>query len=172
MGRAKKFTDGQLAEALKEGLSGPEICVRFGVTKGALSLRLKQLNLAAGKALMLGQGEKVLANALDVRQRFVEISAKVKESAEMLEGQLKDADGNLDKGVVALYLSHRAEQRKQLEFLGKVMTDILEAQKIAQIQKIILEEIGQESAECRVRILRRLGRLESSGLLFQFEAGA
>ena len=59
-----------------------------------------------------------------------------------------------------------AEIRKQLELLAKVAADWLEAKRLAAVYQAIIDEVGSESPECRTRIIRRLGGLQSSGLLF------
>lgn len=62
-----------------------------------------------------------------------------------------------------------AEIRKQLELLAKVAADWLEAKRLAVVHQVIFEEIGHESPECRKRIIKRLGELQSSGLLFPID---
>ena len=67
----------------------------------------------------------------------------------------------LDRLVVVM-----AEVRKQLELLAKAAVALLEGKRLAMVQQAMLEEIGAESAECKARIIRRLGGLQSAGLLF------
>jgi hypothetical protein len=50
--------------------------------------------------------------------------------------------------------------------LAKVAADWLEAKRLAAVYEAIIGEIGRESPECRNRIIRRLGGLQSAGLLF------
>lgn len=168
MGRQRKFSNLELVEAIKNGLTGPEICARFGVSKQALSKRAKTLGLAVGRSALLVQGGMLMSHALDVRQRFVEISDKIRRSSNLLEEQLKDDRGKIDKGMMALFISAKEEERKQLEFLGKVLENYFKSQQLLAVQQAIIEEIGAESADCAARIKRRLGSLHSSGLLFQF----
>lgn len=157
----------ELAEAVKAGLSGPEMCAKFGVSKQALSKRVRALNLSVGKSALLCRAEMLMDHALDVRRRFVEISDKIRRSADLLEECLQDSEGNLDPKVMSLYLAAKEEERRQLEFLGKVLDNYLKTQQLMAVQQAIIQEIGAESAECAARIKRRLGSLHSSGLLFQ-----
>lgn len=172
MGRKRKFSDFELAEAIKAGLSGPQMCAQFQVSKQALSKRLKVLNLSAGRSALLNQGEMLLDHALDVKRRFVEISDKIRRSSDLLEERMEDSEGKLDKGIMALYLATKEEERKQLEFLGKVFENYVKTQQLMAVQQAILQEIGAESAECAARIRRRLGSLNSSGLLFPVDGWA
>jgi hypothetical protein len=162
----------ELAEAVKAGLSGPEMCAKFGVTKQALSKRVRALNLSVGKSALLERAGMMLDHAMDVRRRFVEISDKIRRSADFLEERLQDSEGVLDTKVMALYLAAKEEERRQLEFLGKVLDNYLKTQQLMAVQQAIIQEIGAESAECAARIRRRLGSLHSSGLLFQFDGRA
>ncbi len=166
MGRQRKFSDLELAEAIKEGLSRPQMCARFQISKQALSKRLKVLNIAVGQSALMGRAEMLLEHALDVRLRFVEISDKIRRTSDLLEERMGDGNGGIDKGLMALYIGAKTEERKQLEFLGKVMENYLKSQHLLAVQQAMVEEIGAESAECAARIKRRLGSLHSSGLLF------
>lgn len=65
-----------------------------------------------------------------------------------------------------------AEIRKQLELLARVAADWLEAKRLAQVHQAMVEEIAVESPECRQRIIRRLGGLQSAGLLFPVDGFA
>lgn len=76
--------------------------------------------------------------------------------------KLKIYDLNaLDRLVMVM-----AEVRKQLELLAKAAAVLIEGKRMAEVQQAILTEIGAESAECKARIIRRLGGLQSTGLLF------
>lgn len=161
-----------MAQAIKGGLSGPEMCAKFGVSKQALSKRVRALNLAVGKSALMGRAEMLLDHAFDVRRRFVEISDKIRKSADFLEERLEDSNGLLDTKIMSLYLAAKEEERRQLEFLGKALENYLKTQQLIAVQQAIIQEIGAESAECAARIKRRLGSLHSSGLLFQSDGWA
>lgn len=83
----------ELAESIREGLSRQEMCARFGVTKQALSKRLKRINVAVGKSALLSQGGMLLEHALDMRRRFVEISDRIRAAADWLEERLQAEGG-------------------------------------------------------------------------------
>jgi hypothetical protein len=48
-----KFSDNKLKQLVNDGLNCTQIAKRLGVTKGAVSQRLKALNLAASKEIAL-----------------------------------------------------------------------------------------------------------------------
>jgi hypothetical protein len=167
MGRTRKVSDYQLREAIEAGLSGPEICAKHGITKSALSQRLSKLKLAASQAALLHQGRELMTQALDVRQRFIEISEAIRQNQELLRGRLLDENGKLDKGVVALLQGALAEERKQLEFVGKVVQEYTNAQRLEATKQRIIETITHACClNCRPKVIRSLGELNSPGLLF------
>lgn len=85
---------------------------------------------------------------------------------------LKASLAPLNQGTTDHIFKALAEIRKQLELLAKVAADWLEAKRLAVVHQVIFEEIGIESPECRKRIIKRLGELQSSGLLFPIDGSA
>jgi len=203
MGRSRKFSDLELAEAIKAGLTRQEICARFGVSKSTLCEREKRLNLAASKAALLHQGKELAQGQIDAQAQLLKINQAVHRWIDRLEGVLASrpqqeaaeiiaelkgwerelyGDGDktpltpiiarleklavVDLEVLDRHIKYVAEGRKQLELMVKAAAELLEAKRLAQVQQIILQEIGAESAECKSRIIHRLGGLTSSGLLF------
>lgn len=74
--------------------------------------------------------------------------------------------------MMSLYLACKEEERKQLEFMGRMMDSYVKAQHLMEAQRVIIKCIEGESAECAARIRRALGSLHSSGLLFQLDGWA
>lgn len=79
---------------------------------------------------------------------------------------LKESLAPLNQATTDHIFKALAEIRKQLELLAKVASDWLEAKRLAVVHQVIFEEIGIESPACRKRIIKRLGELQSAGLLF------
>lgn len=58
----------------------------------------------------------------------------------------------------------QAEIRQQVGLLMKVAAELLEANRVNEVHRVMLEEIGAESPECQGRIIRRL---KGSNILLQ-----
>ena len=167
MGRRRKVSDYELREDLEAGLTGPEICAKRGITKSALSQRLTKLKIAASQAAILHQGREMINQALNVRQRFIDISESIRANQDLLKARLLDEEGNLDKGMVSLLQGAIAEERKQLEFMGRVMEQIIQAQRLETVKQRIIGTIANACClKCRPEVIRSLGSLNSPGLLF------
>lgn len=89
----------------------------------------------------------------------------------VLEGVIEEIDqlSITRVSTVEQLLKVQAEIRQQMALVVKVMAELLEAQRVNEVHRIMLEEIGVESAECQGRIVRRL---QGSNLLLTAVGGA
>jgi len=176
MGRSK-ITLLELGERLRQGKTKAEIAAEFGMTVRGVQKKASRLDIEISKSAALHQGGIILTQQIDANAQLLKINESVNRTLGMLEARLlysedgEDKDGvvkvvKLNHAVVDQQLRAIAEVRKQLELLAKVAADWLEAKRMAAVHEAIIGEIGRESPECRNRIIRRLGGLQSAGLLF------
>jgi uncharacterized coiled-coil protein SlyX len=168
MGRTK-ITLLELGERLRQGKTKAEIAAEFGMTVRGVQKKASKLDIEVSKAAALHQGGIILSQQIDANAQLLKINESVNRSLGLLEARLlysEDGQEKLNHAVVDQQLRAIAEVRKQLELLAKVAADWLEAKRLAAVYEAIIGEIGRESPECRNRIIRRLGGLQSAGLLF------
>jgi uncharacterized coiled-coil protein SlyX len=168
MGRSK-ITLLELGERLRQGKTKAEIAAEFGMTVRGVQKKASKLDIEVSKAAALHQGGIILSQQIDANAQLLKINESVNRSLGLLEARLlysEDGEEKLNHAVVDQQLRAIAEVRKQLELLAKVAADWLEAKRLAAVYEAIIGEIGRESPECRNRIIRRLGGLQSAGLLF------
>jgi uncharacterized coiled-coil protein SlyX len=168
MGRTK-ITLLELGERLRQGKTKAEIAAEFGMTVRGVQKKASKLDIEISKAAALHQGGIILSQQIDANAQLLKINESVNRSLGLLEARLlysEDGQEKLNHAVVDQQLRAIAEVRKQLELLAKVAADWLEAKRLAAVYEAIIGEIGRESPECRNRIIRRLGGLQSAGLLF------
>lgn len=176
MGRTK-ITLLELGERLRQGKTKAEIAAEFGMTVRGVQKKATRLDIEVSKAAALHQAKVILTQQIDANSQLLKINESVNRTLGMLEERLLYIDGEdgqekLNHAMVDQQLRAIAEVRKQLELLAKVAADWLEAKRLAAVYEAIIKEIGVESPECRNRIIRRLGGLQSSGLLFQLDGWA
>lgn len=165
MGR-QKITLLELGDRLRAGKTDQEIGAEFRMSARAVRKRKAGLNLQVSKSAALYQAKVILAQQIDANAQLLKINESVNSTLALLEARIQDKAGGLNHTVVDQQLKAIAEVRKQLELLAKVAADWLEAKRLAAVYQVLITEIGAESAECKARIIRRLGGLQSSGLLF------
>jgi len=191
MPHPRKFTDYELAEKLRQGKSVTEIAQEFGVNKGSVSRRKKQLkNAIATNAVMHHAGEMV-SQQIDANEQLLKISRSANAWLDRLEWMrdrrqeevvaeiiteiievlpragLKiiaakvQALGLVWKDVVDQVLKFLAEIRQQLRFLFEVHQKMVDSREFKEFKDSFLAEIGLEKPEVRDRIIARLQKLQA-----------
>lgn len=87
------------------------------------------------------------------------------EGCKTLELIVEAIEGLIDirPATLELLLKAQAEIRQQVALVAKVTAELLEAKKVNDAHRIMVEEIGRESPDCQNRIIQRL---KGSQLLF------
>lgn len=117
-------------------------------------LQQEQAGVVDGLKVRLLALEKVLGE--DRRERWeVPLEALVSE----IEGLIVARPATIE-----LLLKAQAEIRQQIGLVVKVAAELLEAKRVNEVHRVMLEEIKLESPECQMRIVRRL---KGSQLLLQ-----
>ncbi len=174
-----KFSDIKLKQLVNEGLNTTQIAKRLGVTKGAVSQRLKALKLAASKEVALVRAADVVRkelNAVEQLQKINDYANELldllmrwnrgdKEALQILESQVRTVKVKGQEEEITEYkfkdpreLALRAMQeiRGQLKLQLEIFQALYDAQAIAEFQKEVLTEIGNASPETRDQIIRNL----------------
>jgi hypothetical protein len=102
-----------------------------------------------------------------LRGRLDELSGHLSEDGERIVGGMYEI---VEKFIptrpqtIDQLFKAQAEIRQQVSLLVKVAAELLEANRVNEVHRVMMEEIGAESPECQSRIIRRL---KGSNLLLQ-----
>lgn len=156
-----KFDRVQLDQLLRAGKKKSEIAKIFGVSPGAITHACKELRAGVCTAAALEAGHKILNRELDVVEQLYESNKRISEVADDLMNKLKGKDtGTLDvqgnKDIRLIIKEFEEERRKQLAFQMDILRTLTDYKVIAEFQKIVLEEVGNEAPAVRNRIVERL----------------
>lgn len=174
-----KFTDLELKRLVRRGLSGSAIAERLGVSKGAVSMRLKALNEAITKDVTLRNAGEIVEkeiNAIDQLQRINTHANEIldllmrwqrgePEALRILESQVRLVKVNDEEEPVKefkfkdpreLALKAMQEIRGQLKLQLEIFQCLFDIKAVAAFQEEVLDAIGRAAPEIRDRIVRNL----------------
>jgi len=174
-----KFSDIKLKQLVNDGLNCTQIAKRLGVTKGAISQRLKALNLAASKEVALVRAAEVVRKELNTVEQLQKINDYANEILDLLmrwnrgdeealqilesqvrtvkvKGQEEEVTEYRFKDPRELALKAMQEIRGQLKLQLEIFQALYDIQAVAEFQKEVLETIGNVSPETRDKIIYRL----------------
>jgi predicted transcriptional regulator len=164
-----KFSDTKLKQLVNYGLNCTQIAKRLGVTKGAVSQRLKALNLAASKEVALVRAADVVRKELNTVAQLQKINDHANELLDLLmlcvngdEIAKQEALSKLgplgpgSKDPKELALKCMQEIRSQLKLQLDIFQALYDVQAVAEFQRSVLEEIKSVEPEVKNRILQRL----------------
>jgi predicted transcriptional regulator len=176
-----KFTDIELKQLVRRGLTGSAIAKHLGVSKAAVSVRLKALNIAMSKDVTIRSAHKIVdreINALDQLQKINRDANELldllmrwnrgdDEALQILKTQVRKV--KIGKGENAeeiteykfkdpreLALKAMQEIRGQLKLQLDIFQALFDMQAVQQFQAEVLEVIESVSPEARDEIIRRL----------------
>lgn len=174
-----KFTDIELKRLVKQGLSCSEIAKRLGVTKGAVSMRLKAMKEAITKDVALRNAGEIVQREINAMDQLQKINAHANEildllmawqrgepeALQILESQVRYVKVNGKEEPVKEFkfkdpreLALRAMQeiRGQLKLQLELFQALCDLQAVLAFQEEVLEAIGAASPEVRDRIIKNL----------------
>ena len=156
----------ELQKLAEGGMSGKAMAKALNVSPPAISRNLKALGLAKNGDIVLRSARKINDRKLDAMKQLEKINQAIERQIDEIQGELEKATGEQKAGLRDAQIKHTAEIRKQLDLLLQIGKALYNVEEVAAFQRIVLEEIGNESAECRNRILKKLqSRRTSSGLI-------
>jgi hypothetical protein len=182
MPQPRKFSDFELGEALRECRSRKEICERFGITKGALSKREKQLKLGLARNATMHESGVILKQQIDAHQQLLKINeagnrwldnlenllaSKPQEAVSQLKSELEGLREELSEASVETVLEPVLKKLDKLviydlEALDRLLKFIAE---LRQQTKFIVDSVmkikeAEESAKTLDIIIEEFGRAD------------
>ncbi len=174
-----KFLDIELKRLVRRGLTGSAIAEQLGVSRGAVSMRLKALNLAIAKNVTLRRADEIVEKEINAAQQLQKINAHAneildllmrwnrgdEEALQILESQVRYVRVNGREEPVKDYkfkdprelaLKAMQEIRSQLSLQLQIFESLYNMQAVAAFQNEVLEAIGSVSPELRDRIVKNL----------------
>jgi predicted transcriptional regulator len=161
MARIRLVDPLRLQKLFEEGLTGCAIAKELGVSTAAVSRNLKALGLAKNADIVLRVAKTINNRKLDAMGQLGRINRAIEKELDHIQAEIKNSKGPERRELQEAQIKHTAEIRKQLSLLLDIGKALYNVEEIAAFQKICLEEIGNESSECRSRILKRLQQRRS-----------
>lgn len=146
----------QLEQLVREGNEVSEIARKLGVTKGAVSKKLKSLKVAVTKDVALRSAPRIVDNGLDAMAQLRRINSSIHKELNQIEEDLEATTVEDRTGLQDQKLKHVAEIRKQITLLLEIARVLYNLDEVKAFQEIVVEEIGNASPEIRKEILQRL----------------
>jgi predicted transcriptional regulator len=176
---SRKFSDEDLRELAGQGLGGADIARRLGVTKGAVSQRLKKLNMAITKDVSLRSAPSIVNKEINALEQLQKINDYANELLDLLmrwnrgdEAALQILERQVRKVRVKgseeeiteyqirdpreLALKSMQEIRGQLKLQLEIFQTLYDMNTVAEFQAEVLEAIEDAAPEIREKIVNNL----------------
>ncbi|NLX31245.1 MAG: hypothetical protein GXY78_05865 [Deltaproteobacteria bacterium] len=147
----------KVKELYDKGLNLADIARETGSTKGAICKVLKQMNIAVTKAALPAAGAYVEKKET-ATDHLLFLVGKMKDELSWLEEEVPRATDPEYRAWQAQKIAFSGEMRKLITAIGDIGYRLFQANEVAEVLRIIDEEIGHESAECQARIRERIKR--------------
>lgn len=160
----KKISNLELEQLVREGNGVSEIARKMGVTKGAISKRLKALKVAITKDVTLLHAGQIVEKKLDAIAQLQKINDSANEILSQAMRRLRgEKDGSGDDGDQTLMNNPRelalkamAEIRGQLKMQLEIFKTLYDLAAVAEFQKEVLTSIGEVAPDVRDKIIYNL----------------
>lgn len=174
-----KFTDSELKRLVRQGLSCSAIAERLGVSKSAVSMRVKALNEAITKDVTLRNAGEIVESEINAIAQLQTINAHANEildllmrwqrgepqALQILESQVRYVKVNGEEEPIKefkfkdpreLALKAMQEIRGQLKLQLEIFQCLFDMRAVARFQQEVLDAIGEASPEARDNIIKNL----------------
>jgi predicted transcriptional regulator len=162
-----KFSDTKLKQLVNDGLNCTKIAKRLGVSKGAVSQRLKSLKLSVSKDITLIRAGEVVRKEINAVSQLQKINDHANGLLDLMmvcvngDEAAKEAAaaklGPMGRGdPKELALKCMQEIRSQLKLQLEIFQTLYDMQAVADFQREVLQAIGDADLETRDRIIRNL----------------
>jgi predicted transcriptional regulator len=128
----------------REGKTQAEAAKDLGVTKQAVSFRLKQLRGRTTHAIVAGRIDKVIDSKIDFFEQLEKINRKANDLLDRAENETQDT------------IKLMAEIRSQLKLQLELFETMYSLKAAAEFQDVVLEVIGRVDADVRQKIITEL----------------
>ncbi len=162
-----------------EGKTASEIARTFGVSKSAVSQRLKSLNIAISKDVTLHHAGQIVKKKINALEQLLKINDHAnelldllmkwsrgdEEALQILESQVRKVKVKGTEEEITEYrfkdprelaLRAMAEIRGQLSLQLDIFKVLYDVEAVAEFQKEVLTIIGEVSSDVREKIIQRL----------------
>lgn len=175
----RKISNVELEQLVRHGKGVSEIARELGVTKGAVSKRLKKLNVAVSKDVALRSAPQVVERGLNAVEQLQKINKDANEILDLLmrwnrgddealrilecqvrkirvKGQEIPVEEYKMTDPRQLALRAMAEIRNQLKLQLEIFQALYDMQAVAEFQREVLHAIGEVAPDVREKIIHRL----------------
>ena len=175
----KKISNLELDQLVREGNGVSEIARKLKVSKGAVSKRLKALNVAITKDVTLHHAGEIVEKKLDAIGQLQKINDHANElldllmrwnrgdneAIQILESQVRKVKVRGSEEEVTEYkfkdprelaLKAMAEIRGQLNLQLEIFRALYDMTAVAEFQKEVLTSIGEVAPDVRTKIIHNL----------------
>lgn len=175
----KVISNLELEQMVKEGNGVSEIARKLGVTKGAVSKRLKALNVAITKDVSLHHAGEIVDKKLDAIAQLQKVNDYAnelldllmrwnrgdEEALQILENQVRKVRVKGKEEEITEYrfkdprelaIKAMAEIRGQLNLQLEIFKALYDMAAVAEFQKEVLTAIGEASPDVREKIIHNL----------------
>lgn len=174
----KQFTDQDLLKLIHEqGLTQKEAAARLGVSEGAVSKRLKKIQVAVNNNVALFSAPRILDRQISYMDQLEGLGRQARELLELVQIALYSEDGSKEywdaryklqrltgpKGNLGQFLVQlQGELRKQLEFYFQIQREAYNLKQVKEFQETVLQEIQAIDPEVARRIVQRLVEINAA----------
>jgi len=152
------------------GITVTAIANQLGVTKGAISKVLKQMGIAVVKAA-LPDAPKYAERKDAASEHLMTLINKARSELDWIEETVPPSNDGEYREWQNQKLKFAAEMRKLISSMADIGYKLYQASEVAEVLKIIDEEIGNESPECQHRIRERIKSRRNYRFPLRFDNG-
>jgi hypothetical protein len=153
--RGKALDYKAVAELSGQGLRVVEIAERLKSTKGAVSKALKKMDRDVTRCVMPAAVEQY-EKKVQVQEHLLFFLTDYMSEFRRLNDEKPPSNADVFGEWLNQKLALGAESRKVVSTLSDICYRMFQAEEVAEILKIMDEEIGHESVECQARIRDRI----------------
>ena len=187
----KKISNIELDQLVREWKGVPEIARKLGVSKGAVSKRLKALNVAITRDITLHHAGEIVEKKLDAIDQLHKINSYAnelldllmrwnrgdEEALQILEGQVRkirvkgleeEVSDYKFKDPRELALKAMAEIRSQLSLQLDIFKALYDMTAVAEFQTEVLTAIGEVAPDVRDKIIHNLQKTRAIRSTLEF----
>lgn len=181
---ARKFSDEDLMDLLRQGKNQSECARILGVRDSAVSRRLSRINMAVSKDIGLFSARRIVDRHLSTSDQTEAMQRQIRDLLEMINvvvhgehlpeywscrqklARLVTGKGNL----ATLLSSLQSELRKLLEFDFSIKRELYSLKQVKDFQETVLEAIAEADPDTAERVRRKLVEINAVHSVLDFDA--
>ena len=161
----------KVRELYDQGLMVTEIAHQMECRKGTVSKILKSMGLAVVTSAISAAPKYVEARDT-TRDHLLYLTEKAKQELEWIEATVPPKTDADYRAWQDQKIKFTAEMRKLISTIADIGYKLFQASEVAEVLRIIDEEIGHESEDCQRRIRERIQRRRDLRFPFEFNRSA